>query len=354
MKTARTSLKRTDALFLEALDRRMFTAAAVIVLSHGDTVHQAYYGTLADDSESPVNENTLFDLASLTKVVATTPSWFFLSAKHPQILDAPLIRWFPDVPSNKAQITPRLLLAHSSGLPAWRPYYLTAPKCDPQTFVRGKIFSEPLIYEPGQGFTYSDLGFILLSFIIQLETSFSLDQFTRKFIYEALGLEGDLMFKPYEIADRVAPTRPDDPPGLVNDLNARSLGGISGHAGLFGTVRGVTEMARQILLSLQSSEAFFNSSTVSEFCSPAGYHRDSSRGLGFDTNLVNSSSCGDKFKPKSVGHTGFTGTSLWIDPERELVVTLLTNRVYMGESDFRIKIFRPLVHDTIVEELDRS
>ena len=101
-----------------------------------------------------------------------------------------------------------------------------APKCDPQTFVRGKIFSEPLIYEPGQGFTYSDLGFILLSFIIQLETSFSLDQFTRKFIYEALGLKGDLMFKPYEIADRIAPTRPDDPPGLVNDLNARSLGGV--------------------------------------------------------------------------------------------------------------------------------
>jgi CubicO group peptidase (beta-lactamase class C family) len=352
MKTARTSLKRTDALFLEALDRRMFTAAAVIVLSHGDTVHQAYYGTLADDSDSPVNENTLFDLASLTKVMATTPSWFFLSAKHSQILDAPLIRWFPDVPTDKAQITPRLLLAHSSGLPAWRPYYLMAPKCDPQAFVRGKIFSEPLIYEPGRGFTYSDLGFILLSFIIQIETSFSLDQFTRKFIYEALGLEGDLMFKPYEIADRIVATRPDDPPGLVNDLNARSLGGVSGHAGLFGTARGVTEMARQILLSLRSSEAFFNSSTVSEFCSPAGYHPDSSRALGFDTNLVNSSSCGDKFKPQSVGHTGFTGTSLWIDPERELVVTLLTNRIYMGESDFRIKDFRPLVHDAIVEELE--
>ncbi len=355
MKTARTPLERTDALLVEALDQRMFTAAAVIVLSHGDTVHQAYYGTLTEVSGSPpVNESTLFDLASLTKVMATTPSWLFLSAKHPEILDAPLTRWFPDVPSDKAKITPRLLLAHSSGLPAWRPYYLMTPERDPQTFVRGKIFNERLIYEPGRGFTYSDLGFMLLSFVIQVETSFSLDQFTRKFIFEALGLDNDLMFKPNEVVDRIALTRPDDAAGLVNDLNARSLGGVSGHAGLFGTARGVTEMARQVLLGLRSKEAFFDNSTVCEFCAPAGYHPDSSRGLGFDTNLVNSSSCGDKFRPESVGHTGFTGTSLWIDPEKELVVTLLTNRIYMGESDFRIKDFRPLVHNTIVEELGRS
>ncbi len=355
MKTARTLLNRADALLLEALDRRMFTAAALVVLSRGHTAHQAYYGALGERQDAPpVNESSLFDLASLTKVVATTPSWFFLSAKNPKILDMPLTRWFPAVQKDKAEITPRLLLAHSSGLPAWRPYYLMAPKTNPWVFVKEKIMGEPLVYKPGEGFLYSDLGFILLSFIIRLETEYSLDRFATTFIYEALGLENDLMFKPYNETHRIAPTRPDDAPGLVNDLNARRLGGVAGHAGLFGTARGVTEMARQVLLSLQSNEAFFDNSTVSEFCSPARFFPASSRGLGFDTNIEIAASCGGKFSRTSVGHTGFTGTSLWIDPERELVVTLLTNRVYMGESDLRIKDFRPLVHDTIVEELDQS
>jgi len=352
MTTVRTSLKRTDALISEALDRRMFTAASMIVLFRGDIVHQGYYGALTENSEDLVNQSSLFDLASLTKVIATTPAWVFLSAKNTKILDTPLTRWFPEAPVDKAPITPRLLLAHSSGLPAWRPYYLMAPNSDPQGFVKEKIFSESLIYTPGQGFLYSDLGFMLLALIIQVETGRPLDQFTKTLIYEALGLENDLMFKPFVNTERIALTRVDDPPGLVNDLNARSLGGVSGHAGLFGTARGVTEMARQILQSLKSNEAFFDNPTVSEFCSPAGFHPASSRGLGFDTNIETTSSCGSRFSPASVGHTGFTGTSLCIDPEKELIVTLLTNRVYMGESDFRIKDFRPLVHEAIVEELE--
>ncbi|MGC8658028.1 MAG: serine hydrolase domain-containing protein [Desulfomonilaceae bacterium] len=351
MKTARISLKRTDDLIREALTQRLFTAAAMLVLRGDEIVHQGYYGILGEEAEAHVNESTLFDLASLTKVVATTPSWLFLSAKHPEILDTPLLKWFPEVPSDKADITPRLLLAHSSGLPAWRPYYLMIPETDPWSVVKDKIFNEPLVYGPGRGYLYSDLGFMLLSFIIRLESGYTLDQFVTTVIYEALGLNNDLMFRPYDQAHRVALTRQDEPPGIVNDLNARRLGGVSGHAGLFGTARGVTEMARQVLLSLQSREAFFDNSTVSEFCAPAGFHPESSRGLGFDTNFVTSSSCGARFSPRSVGHTGFTGTSLWIDPDMELIVTLLTNRVYMGESDFRIKDFRPLVHDCIVDEL---
>lgn len=350
MTTVRTSLKRTDDLIQEALEQRMFTAAALIVLSRDDIIHQGYYGTLGDGRTSATDENTLFDLASLTKIIATTPSWLLLSAKRPEILDEPLIKWFPEIPADKSAITPRLLLAHSSGLPAWRPYYLMALKDDPQMFIREKIFSEPLIYEPGRGYVYSDLGFIVLSFIVLIETSLSLDRFVRRFIYEPLSLENDLMFRPQHARDRIALTRVGDDPGLVNDLNTRVLDGVSGHAGLFGTARGVTEMARQILISLKSNEAFFDKTRVLEFCSPAGYHPDSSRGLGFDTNTPPSSSCGSRFSPSSVGHTGFTGTSLWIDPERELVVTLLTNRVYMGESDLRIKDFRPLVHDSIVEK----
>ena len=344
------SLKKADALLMGALNRRMFTAAALIVSSRDEAIHAGYYGTLGEDPESPVNASTLFDLASLTKIIATTPSWFLLSAKEPEILDDPLTRWFPEIPPDKSELTPRMLLAHSSGLPAWRPYYLMRMGESPCEFLKHRIFSEPLIYKPGHGFLYSDLGFILLCLIVESETGEPLDQFVKTWVFESLGLQNELMFKPFDFTDRVALTRPGEKPGLVNDLNARSLGGVSGHAGLFGTARGVTEMARQTLISLKSQDAFFDNRTVSNFCMPAMFDPSSSRGLGFDTNLQTDCSCGAFFSPSSLGHTGFTGTSLWIDPERELIVTLLTNRVYMGESDFRIKDFRPLVHSAVAEE----
>lgn len=343
-------LKKADTLLMGALKRRMFTGAALIVSSRDRTIHCGYYGTRGEDPLSVVDSSTLFDLASLTKVVATTPSWFFLSAKEPEILDDPLVRWFPEIPQDKRRLTPRMLLAHSSGLPAWKPYYLMVMGDSPREFVKTRIFSEPLVYEPGHGFLYSDLGFILLCLIIESETGTTLDQFVRSYFFEALGLENELMFKPFDFTERIALTRVGEEPGLVNDLNARSMGGVSGHAGLFGTARGVTEMARQILISLKSQDAFFDNRTVSKFCAPAGFDPSSSRGLGFDTNLEAASSCGALFSPSSLGHNGFTGTSLWIDPERELIVTMLTNRVYFGESDFRIKDFRPLVHSAVVEE----
>jgi serine-type D-Ala-D-Ala carboxypeptidase len=344
------SLRKADTLLMGALKRRMFTAAALIVSSRDETIHTGYYGTLGEDPESPVNAATLFDLASLTKVIATTPSWFLLSAREPEILDKPLTMWFPEIPPDKTELTPRMLLAHSSGLPAWRPYYLMSMGESPREFLKQRILSERLVYQPGHGFLYSDLGFILLCLIVESETGTPLDLFVKTSVFEALGLQNELMFTPSDFTDRIALTRPGEKPGLVNDLNARSLGGVSGHAGLFGTARGVTEMARQILTSLKAQDAFFDNRIVSNFCMPARFDPASSRGLGFDTNIQADCSCGSFFSPSSLGHTGFTGTSLWIDPERELIVTLLTNRVYMGESDFRIKDFRPLIHSAVAEE----
>ncbi len=344
------SLRKADTLLMGALKRRMFTAAALIVSSRDETIHTGYYGTLGEDPESPVNAATLFDLASLTKVIATTPSWFLLSAREPEILDKPLTVWFPEIPPDKSELTPRMLLAHSSGLPAWRPYYLMSMGESPREFLKQRILSERLVYQPGHGFLYSDLGFILLCLIVESETGTPLDLFVKTSVFEALGLQNELMFTPLDFTDRIALTRPGEKPGLVNDLNARSLGGVSGHAGLFGTARGVTEMARQILTSLKAQDAFFDNRIVSNFCMPARFDPASSRGLGFDTNIQADCSCGSFFSPSSLGHTGFTGTSLWIDPERELIVTLLTNRVYMGESDFRIKDFRPLIHSAVAEE----
>jgi CubicO group peptidase (beta-lactamase class C family) len=211
-----------------------------------------------------------------------------------------------------------------------------------------------LAYEMGSGCVYSDLGFMLLASILEQETGQDLSSFVTKNIYEPLKLTEDLLFSPREEQLRTALTREDDTPGLVNDLNARCLGGVSGHAGLFGTARGVRTMAEQFLLSLKGNEGIFDPGIMRFFCNRAGFVPGCPRALGFDTPSEEGSTSGDKFSRDSIGHTGFTGVSLWIDIPREIVVVLLTNRVYMGESDFRIKTLRPLIHNTVMEFMNWS
>jgi serine-type D-Ala-D-Ala carboxypeptidase len=341
--------KRLHKVMIVALQEGMFPGAAVAVSRRGELLFEHCYGTLGGPGKEPVTSATLFDLASLTKVLATTPCWMVLAVRNPAILDRSISHWFPYVPDDKARITPRHLLAHCSGLPAWKPYYLHGNHTPEE--MRTRIFAEPLAYEVGKGCLYSDLGFMLLAFIVELETGQSLPAFAASNVYEPLGLTGDLLFLPSGKEDRIARTRGEYPPGVVNDLNARSLGGISGHAGLFGTVRGVTAMAQQLLFSLKSAKGPFDQATMRVFSNRAGFVPGCTRALGFDTPSEEGSSSGDHFSPDSIGHTGFTGVSLWIDIPKELIVTLLTNRVYMGEADFRIKTFRPLVHNTVVEVL---
>lgn len=341
--------ERLHKVMTAALREGMFPGAALAVSLGSESLFERCYGTLGGRETETVTSATLFDLASLTKVLATTPCWIVLAARDPAILDKSISHWFPDVPDDKAPITPRHLLAHCSGLPAWKPYYLHGSHTPGQ--MRTRIFSEPVVYEVGKGCLYSDLGFMLLAFIVELETGQSLPLFAKSNVYEPLGLQADLLFLPSGEERTIARTREGDPPGIVNDLNARSLGGISGHAGLFGTARGVTTMAQQLLFSLKNSEGPFDRTTMRVFANRAGFVPGCTRALGFDTPSEEGSSSGDHFSPDSIGHTGFTGVSLWIDIPKELIVVLLTNRVYMGESDFRIKTFRPHIHNTIVELL---
>ena len=346
------NLQRADRQMILALDQGMFTAAVLLVQYMGRAVHQTAYGTLGKLGTEQANLNTLFDLASLTKVLATTPAWILLAANEPEILDQPISRWFSGLPRDKSGITPRLLLAHSSGLPAWRPHYLFRwyETSDLQSAAK-TILSEPLEYIPGQGCIYSDLGFMVLASIIELEAGESFETFCRTRIYRSLAIDQDMMFKPLGEEGRIAWTRAGEPPGLVNDLNARTLGGVSGHAGLFGTAHAVAAVVAEILAALKGRDGLFNPAIVQVFGHRAGFTRESTRALGFDTPSAQGSSSGRFFSVASLGHTGFTGTSLWLDPERELVVVLLTNRVLMGEADLRIRRFRPLLHDAIVEDI---
>lgn len=329
----------------------IYTGAVLKVDRSGESIVHRAFGHRGGPEAVPVTLDTIFDLASLTKVMATTPCWMVLSAETPGILDRGISFWIPHCPPDKTDITPRLLLAHASGLPAWRPYYLTRFEGPPRQEVLRKILDEKLEYPPGKGCLYSDLGFMLLAFLIEMETGLNVEQFVRQRVHGPLGLLDDLMFSPSGRENRMAVTRYGDPVGLVNDLNCGAMGGVAGHAGLFGTASGVAALAEEYRRSYTSSKGLFDHGRMREFAARTGYTEECTRALGFDTPSAHGSSAGTLFSPQSIGHTGFTGTSVWVDLASEMTVVLLTNRVIMGEADQRIKDFRPRVHDAIVEEV---
>ncbi len=345
------NLQKAHQCMAEGLEEQIFTGAVLGVTHRKDDIFSRAYGRLGDRETPSVTDMALFDLASLTKVLATTPAWILLASSRPEILDERISGWFPSVPRDKEKITPRHLLAHISGLPAWRPYYLSRDNTSIIECAANKVLNEPLEYATGQGTLYSDLGFILLAAILELETREAFDSFCRESIFEPLGISQDLMFNPKGEESRTARTRPDELPGPVHDLNARALGGVSGHAGLFGAAQAVAAVGGEILAALKSESTLFDPEVTRIFGRKVDSVAGCSRALGFDTPSQEGSSSGHFFSATSLGHTGFTGTSLWIDVERELTVVLLTNRVFMGESDLRIKALRPAVHDAIMEEI---
>ncbi len=340
-------LEKPHQKMLLGLEAKIYTAARLIVSIGSDNLMDECYGTLGAKGPK-VQDNTLFDLASLTKIHATTVLFMRLVKKKPDLLDWDLTEWF-DVPHDKRKITPKMLLTHSSGLPHWRPYYLIAHKFASLEDLRDKILAEPLVFSPGNGILYSDLGFMLLMLVLEKEKQQPLNDILHDEILEPLELTSKLMFSP--ACDNIAATRNGDVPGLVNDLNARSIKGMSGHAGLFGTGCGVHRVLQEIQNCLIGRRGLFSPMVVSEFIAPADLPGNTTRALGFNTPSELDASCGHYFSKKSYGHTGFTGTSFWVDPEKDLIVTLLTNRVIMGESDLRIQDFRPELHDVIFESV---
>jgi CubicO group peptidase (beta-lactamase class C family) len=319
-------------------------------------------GRLTFDLHAPeAGDDTVFDLASLTKVLATSVLAMRLVDSGRLALDARVADILPSW-KNPDRRGVRIvdLLAHSSGLPAHRPFY---ESCTGRVAYEAAIGSEPLEYEPGTRSLYSDLGFILLGFVLEEVAGEPLDlQFGRVCGVVSGGLPTgsgggtapEIQYTaPFQMLNRLAPTDADrNRAGEVHDANAAALDGVAGHAGLFGTASAVGAMARAMLRSVEGTTdgpVLARRATAARFTSRAGIS-GSSRALGWDTMLL-TSSCGSHMSERAFGHTGFTGTSLWIDPNSGVYVVQLTNRVYPGGgSAAAIGHFRRALHDAVMVE----
>jgi CubicO group peptidase (beta-lactamase class C family) len=360
-----------------AVSDGVFPGAVLLVRSSGTIRCHAAFGSAALLPErQPVSVETVYDLASLTKPLATTTALLLLIQEGFLKLDDPVQRHLSELsgtPAGQASIFH--LLNHSSGLPAWRPFYERLDQEErarpgflasdqPKQMVLQMIGEEALIYPRGSRSVYSDLGFILLGMTIERVAGSSLDEFCQRRIYDVLGAT-PLGFRPVHSARAahrtvtdsgfIAPTENDlwrgrVLRGEVHDENAYALGGVAGHAGLFGTAVAVSAVTGTWLRASRGSDDLLRTGLVQDFISRQGRTPGSSWGLGWDTPSPPSSS-GSRFSPRAFGHLGFTGTSIWIDRKTELEVILLSNRVHPSRQNTAIQRFRPLIHDVICEEL---
>ena len=351
---------RAFTLIREALHRHAFPAAALAVAHRGELIALQGFGRFTYDANSPeVNAGMVFDLASVTKVVATTAMAMLLFERGLLDLDTPVSGTLPEFlsgatsarRSERRTVTTRMLLTHSSGLPAYIKLFKSARTRE--TLFQA-VYDTPLAAPPGAQADYSDIGFILLGRLLERLAREPLDTFCSREIFAPLNMSQTMFNPPLGLRVTIPPTEDDRSfrlrivEGEVNDENAYVMGGVSGHAGLFAPA---IDIARFAECMLRGGTPILQPATIELFTrretSPAG----SSRALGWYTPSPPSSS-GKHFSSRSFGHLGYTGTSLWIDPERQLSVTLLTNRTWPDRTSQEIKIVRPLIHDAVVEALD--
>jgi beta-glucosidase-like glycosyl hydrolase/CubicO group peptidase (beta-lactamase class C family) len=345
----------------KAIADRAFPGATLAIGYHGKLSLHAF-GNLRYDAKSPaVNIHTMYDIASLTKVVVTTTLVEKLvegDFPSPLNLDSPIERYLPEwttgpLPEWRRKVTVRHLMTHTSGLPPFQEYWRTSTS--KQETLR-RIFAEPLEYEPGSKVVYSDLGIILMGEIIQRLTGKPLDQLAKENIFDPLGMQQSMYNPPKKLWPEIAPTEFDSQlrhglvQGEVHDENAYAIGGVSGHAGVFSTAPDLAVFCQMLLNGgVYAHQRILKRATIAQFTAPQPLAQNT-RTLGWAVPTENSSS-GHYFSPHSYGHTGFTGTTIWIDPDRQLFVVLLTNRVHPTRENHKIAEVRPAVHDAIIKSL---
>lgn len=352
---------KIDNLMADGVAQEIFPGAVLLVAVRGEVAFQRAYGMADLFSRRAMTAATVFDLASLTKPLATTLAVMLLVQQGRLALDRPGADYWRGLDrSDKAAMTIRHLLSHCSGLPAWRPYYLRLAGVAPEgrmALVQQWVVSEPLATGPGKRVLYSDVGFMVLQWIVEQVTGQPLDQFYRSGILAPLAID-DLFFPaagvplhpPSFAATELCPLRGRLVQGSVHDDNAHALGGIAGHAGLFGTASAVWSLLQGLLDADrgEASHPLFSQALIKTF-----FQRQSQGtwALGFDTPSHTGSSAGHHFSANSVGHLGFTGTSFWMARDQGVVVILLANRVHPSRYDYRIRWFRPELHDAVMQAL---
>ena len=354
-------LKPAFTVIEKAIADRAFPGATLAVGFRGKlSVHA--FGNLKYDASSPaVKAETMYDIASLTKVVVTTTLVEKLvegDFPSPLNLDAPIERYLPEwskgpQPEWRHKVTVRHLMTHSSGLPPFKEYWRTSTSKQ-ETLTR--IFSEPLEYEPGTKVVYSDLGIILMAEIVQRLTGKPLDVLANENIFGPLGMKHSMYNPPKALWPEIAPTEFDGQlrrqlvQGEVHDENAFAIGGVSGHAGVFSTAPDLAAFCQMLLNGGgYAHQRILKRATIAEFTAPQPLAQNT-RTLGWVVPTEGSSS-GHYFSSHSYGHTGFTGTTIWIDPDRQIFVVLLTNRVHPTRENHKIAEVRPAVHDAVMKAL---
>jgi CubicO group peptidase (beta-lactamase class C family) len=366
-----------EILFQRAIEDGVFPGAVVLVSQHEKVVYERAFGNRSTEPQTtPMEIGTIFDLASLTKAIATTTAFMLLVKEKKIRLDDLITRVIPMYGVlGKNLTTFRHVLNHSSGLPAWKAYFEEIIQGEKngrihflasraaKTYVYEQIHREKPLSPPGAQSLYSDLGFILLGEAIEVVTSNSLDRFCHERIFKPLGLRATGFVDLTQLRTRrlhpveamIAPTeycpwRKKILCGEVHDDNAYAMGGVAGHAGLFSSARDLHQFLVGMSQCFHGRSDFLPQALVQEFFSkpdkPLGNFA-----LGWDTPAAEGSASGQRFSSRTIGHLGFTGCSIWWDLERDCHVILLTNRVHPSRRNERIKEFRPAIHDEILKVL---
>ncbi len=347
----------------------VYPGAVLISGVGGEVLISAHAGRRSlEPPGKEIDEATIFDLGSLTKPLVTAFAAMRLVDQDGIDLDRPIAEILPVIlPDDKAGITPRLLLCHAAGFPDWRDYYrrlqVAAPEARKQ-ICRKWILDESLIYAPGKSSVYSDLGFMLLEWVVEEAAGLEMAEYVESLFFETLGLHRTFLFRTtrasgFEKGEFAATEhcswRGRTLQGEVHDENAFALGGYSGHAGLFGTAGEVWALAcllRDHVLGGRND--LFLPDTVEVFFGRQSQIPGCGRALGWDMPSVEGSSAGRHFSKESVGHLGFPGTSVWMDLEKDVQVVFLTNRIHPTRENRLIQEYRPRIHDCVMEELGKA
>ena len=352
------NLSEAWAVIDSAINDKIFPGAQIFISKSGSIIASESFGNHTYDINAPpVTNESIYDIASLTKVVSITPIVMKLIAMKKIGLQHTLDQFYNDISDDKSNITIKHLLTHSSGFKPFVEYYKT--KKTSRDLIISDILATDLDFIPGQKYQYSDLGIIILMDIVEKITNNSLDYLSNNWIYKKIGMKNTMFNPDFKLINRIVPTEYDSLfrkkmiHGIVHDENAFLLNGVSGHAGLFSTAEDLGRFG-QVMLNRGSwlGDRYFRSSLIRKFAKRQNLPFGSERALGWDTPSRNGrSSAGDLYSHNSFCHLGFTGTSIWIDPDNEVVIVLLTNRVHPTRENNRIYGIRRKFHNYVMQAI---